>query len=262
MSLKSEELNLSNKFIREGYIIKNVLDFEKLKYISNLILKFSYKELGIINNKSSSIFFDKTETFIKVKDLNMFRVKLHKYLNKDINFKKFFFELSKDYIEILVGNELAMQKKINLSIQLPKDSSSLLDLHSDTWSGDSPYEIVAWLPLVNCYKTKSMYLLPPKKSKNFYKKFSSYQKMSSQQLFRKIKNDVKWINIKYGEVLLFNQSLPHGNVVNNEKDTRWSLNCRFKSLFSPYGDKKLGEFFEPLHIKAATKIGLSYFEPK
>ena len=32
--------------------------------------------------------------------------------------------------------------------------------------------------------------------------------------------------------------------INETNDTRWSMNCRFKSIFSPYGDKKLGEFFD------------------
>ena len=39
------------------------------------------------------------------------------------------------------------------------------------------------------------------------------------------------------------------------------MNCRFKSLFSPYGDKKLGEFFEPITLKPASKIGLNYKHP-
>ena len=56
-----------------------------------------------------------------------------------------------------------MQQKINLSIQFPNDSSSLLPFHSDTWAGDSPFETVVWLPLVNCKKTKSMYIVPPNK---------------------------------------------------------------------------------------------------
>ena len=34
-----------------------------------------------------------------------------------------------------------MQKSLNLSIQFPKDDSSLLPIHSDVWSGDSPFEI-------------------------------------------------------------------------------------------------------------------------
>ena len=69
----------------------------------------------------------------------------------------------------IVGNELAMQNKINLSIQFPNDASSLLPLHSDTWDGDSPFESVLWLPLVNCFKTKSMFILKSSKYEKFRK---------------------------------------------------------------------------------------------
>jgi len=54
---------------------------------------------------------------------------------------------------------------------------------------------------------------------------------------------VIWLEVKSGQVMLFDQSLPHGNRVNEESETRWSMNCRFKGVFTPYGDKKLGEFF-------------------
>ena len=132
-----------------------------------------------------------------------------------------------------------MQKKISLSIQLPNDNSSTLPVHADTWSGDSPFETVVWLPLVDCYKTKSMYILKPKKAKILNKNFKTIAEGSSAKLYKNIRKDLTWLNIKYGEVLLFNQTLPHGNVINVENETRWSMNCRFKSIFSPYGDKKL-----------------------
>ena len=41
--------------------------------------------------------------------------------------------------------------------------------------------------------------------------------MSTDKLFLNIKKYVNWINIKYGQVLIFNQNLPHGNIVNEEK---------------------------------------------
>ena len=134
-----------------------------------------------------------------------------------------------------------MQKKINLSSQLPKDNSSLLNIHADTWSGDSPFETVVWLPLVNCFKTKSMYILPKPKYKIFEKKFKSKKLRNSSKLFNSIKEDVVFLKINYGEGLLFNQCLPHGNIVNKTNETRWTMNCRFKGVFTHYGDKKIGE---------------------
>jgi hypothetical protein len=40
------------------------------------------------------------------------------------------------------------------------------------------------------------------------------------------------------------------------------MNCRFKSVFTPYGDKKLGEFFEPVTLRAASKMGMDYKLPE
>ena len=36
------------------------------------------------------------------------------------------------------------------------------------------------------------------------------------------------------------------------------MNIRFKGLFTPYGDKKLGEFFEPITLKPISKKGMNY----
>ena len=80
--------------------------------------------------------------------------------------------------------------------------------------------------------------------------------------FLKISNDLIWLNVKFGQVVIFDHSLPHGNVINKEKETRWSINCRFKSLFTPYKDKRIGEYYEPIIIKPATRRGISYKFPK
>jgi hypothetical protein len=40
------------------------------------------------------------------------------------------------------------------------------------------------------------------------------------------------------------------------------MNCRFKGVFTPYGDKKLGEFFEPVTLRAASKTGMEYKLPE
>ena len=135
-----------------------------------------------------------------------------------------------------------MQKRINLSIQLPNDNSSLLPVHADTWAGDSAYEIVVWVPLVDCFRTKAMFILPQNKVVKLNNNFKNLAGENSEDLFQNIKDDVKWLEVKFGEILLFNQSLPHGNRINKENETRWSMNCRFKSIFTPYADKKLGEF--------------------
>ena len=59
-----------------------------------------------------------------------------------------------------------MQKRLNFGT---KSLKHLLPVHSDGRSGDSSFEINLWVPLVNCYKTKSMYILK-QKNLNFFQK--------------------------------------------------------------------------------------------
>ena len=106
-----------------------------------------------------------------------------------------------------------------------------------------------------------MYLLPPEPDRAMSARLHEFADRSAEDLFRAIEHDVEWIDIRFGEVLLFAQSLMHGNRINVEPESRWSMNCRFKSLFSPYADKRLGEFFEPITLRPATRIGMEYQLP-
>ena len=65
-------------------------------------------------------------------------------INKNKSLRVLYYKISKPILDIILGNELSMQSRINLSIQLPMDNSSLLPVHSDVWSGDFPFETVVW----------------------------------------------------------------------------------------------------------------------
>ena len=54
------------------------------------------------------------------------RLSLINHINNDKNFKDNYFNIAKKMLEEIVGNELAIQNNINLSIQLPNDESSFI----------------------------------------------------------------------------------------------------------------------------------------
>jgi len=260
--LSHNEQEIANKFKKNGYLIAKIKDVKNFQSIQKLVINFLRKNYSISKSLTDDFILNNAHKIIKKNQLNNTRLKIINYLNNKNNFIKDYYMLSKPLLDILVGNELSMQKRINLSIQFPKDKSSLLDLHSDVWSGDSPFEAVVWLPLVNCYKTKSMYILPPNKYQKFEKTFKDKKNNDSKKIFLKIKKDLVWLKVDYGEIVIFNQCLPHGNIVNDTNETRWTFNCRFKSLFTPYNDKKLGEFFVPITLRPLSEIGLNYKLPK
>jgi sporadic carbohydrate cluster 2OG-Fe(II) oxygenase len=262
MFLNTDEQELTEEYLRRGYIIRPVADQKALEWIRLKIFNLSK------NNDTNDIPTDinyclnNIHESITIGQLNDFRLKMIVGINAESGFREQYFNLARPYLDTLVGNELSMQLRINLSIQFPGDESSLLPVHADTWSGDSPFEVVAWIPLVDCYGSKSMYLLPPEQNKKLENTFSLRSDDSSEDLYQIISDEVQWLEVKYGELVIFNQALPHGNRVNTEHETRWSMNCRFKSVFTPYGDKKLGEFFEPVTLRAASKTGMDYKLPE
>ena len=111
-----------------------------------------------------------------------------------------------------------MQLRINLSIQLPNDDSSLLPVHADVWAGDSPYEVVLWIPYVNVYGTKTMFILPREKDARYQARMNESKLKSADELYRTIEPDLRWLDIPYGNVLLFTQNVMHGNIVNREPE--------------------------------------------
>lgn len=248
------ENKISDEFLKKGYLIFNIKNLVKLKRIKHEIKK--YIKLKI--HKKASI--ENLHHFVPPKNLNSKRMSLYLKLNSKEDFLKSYYEFGKEYLQIICGNELVMQRKVNLSIQLSNDDSSLLPLHSDVWSGCSPFEVVLWIPMVNCEKTNSMYILSRKDNDKFYDKIHQFSDVT--KLEKKVLQKAKFLNIKFGQGLIFQHSMMHGNIVNREKNTRISFNCRFKSVFSPYDTKAIGETFKPITLKPSSILGMKYNDPK
>ena len=63
--------------------------------------------------------------------------------------------------------------------------------------------------------------------------------------------------------LIFNQNLPHGNIVNNEKEKQdFLLIVDLKVFLLLMVIKKLENFFDPITLKPASKLGMIYKYPK
>ncbi|MBT7610064.1 MAG: 2OG-Fe(II) oxygenase [Bacteriovoracaceae bacterium] len=240
-----------NLFKKNWYIIfdLNSSDYQFLKTnIENSLLNLD----GI----TQPIDINQIHEQISNQDLNKQRIKLIQSFNKIDNLKKRIIDSAKDQIDSLIGNELAIQKNINLNIQIPHDESSHLPVHSDVWAGNSPFELVLWIPFCDVYKSKSLFLLPKEKSLQYSQLIANDPKYSIDNIANKEKGSLIWPELKEGQAILFSHSLLHGNQINEENETRLSMNLRLKSLFTPYSTKGLGEFFEVYNMKPVNEIGL------
>ncbi|HEY0832496.1 MAG TPA: sporadic carbohydrate cluster 2OG-Fe(II) oxygenase [Azospirillum sp.] len=257
--LTPEEKAVNDEFLARGYAARPVGDRAALDRIRDRVAALAAEHLGLPAPADPGDFLNRIHERVDPAALNALRLHVIRGVNAEPWLRPAYFRLARATLETVAGNELCMQRRVNLSVQLPGDDSSLLPVHADAWSGDSPFEVVVWLPLVDVFGTKTMYLAPPAADRPVQARMA--QLSSAEAVFREIEPHVQWIALKYGEVLVFNQNLMHGNVVNREPETRWTMNCRFKSVLSPFADKKLGEFFEPITLRAATRFAMDYTLP-
>ena len=257
------EAELGARFLDAGYVVQPSEDRAALDRIRAATATAAASALKIALPEDIGEFFDTIHERVAVTDLNAFRLAVLDALLADPTFRPSYFACGRKTVEAIVGNELSMQRNIGFSIQMPNDDSSLLPVHSDTWGSEcSPFEVVLWIPLVDCRRTKSMFLLPPENDRKWCGRVGEFEACGTDELFKAIEPELTWIHINYGEVMLFTPTVMHGNRVNREGTTRWSFNMRFKGLFTPYANKKLGDYFSPVAIKPASQIGLSFDMPR
>ena len=196
---------------------------------------------------------------LDTKKVNEFRLAAISDLNS-IRWADILFKLLSKQVESLLGPDLLIQKKINLSIQLPNDTSSVLAAHSDCNSGDSAYQLNVWIPLTPAFSTNSTFVLDKERSRRYYKEIINNNAVSANPA------EHDFIRVDYGSAVLFPPSLIHGNVLNTTNSTRVSLNVRCKSIYAPGAlsgslERQVGAYYQlwrrsPLSVWAEEVEGM------
>jgi sporadic carbohydrate cluster 2OG-Fe(II) oxygenase len=193
-------------------------------------------------------------------NINDIRLNLFESLNSIDRWESHFVAMAKNAVETIIGPDIAIQRRLNLNIQLPGDNQSKLDMHADVFSGESPFEVVMWVPLTRAYGSNGMYYFDREISKKIYKEIVSTELKGIDFLREKYWHHKKELNIDPDQVLIFSSTIFHGNVPNGTEDTRISINCRLKNLFHPDGSRDLGYFYKMLSLGPLAKIGIEYCE--
>jgi sporadic carbohydrate cluster 2OG-Fe(II) oxygenase len=241
--------------MKKNYTIHRI---EKNKLI--IIKKVIINEIKKIN-KNFNGNLNQIHQFIPKKDINSVRLKCFQKINL-LDWKKIIKDISLQQLINILGPDLQVQSKINLSIQMPGDKSSILTGHSDSWSSDTPFQINLWIPLTDAYDSNSMFIFDDDYSLRVFSKISNNKKIN----IKKPKNK-DFISIKCGNYVIFNPSCIHGNILNKTSSTRLSLNLRFKSAFSPepnkyHQDRKFGTYYQNFNKSKNTKYAIKVLNTK
>ena len=253
--------NNAKKLLEQGYFITKVENKPLLDKIKDSFSKFLRSEHHIDLDKNN---LNNLHTLLPYKNINSLRVGFFKHINASSqSFPLDFLSLAQDVLFDIVGTELASNKMVNFSAQLPNDETSLLPIHSDSFSGESPFQINLWVPLTNAYDSNAMFIFNPKFSSKVMRNIRDYEQEGISKLVEEHPDECTFLKVSSGEALIFSPTCLHGNIINKTKETRLSFNCSYKNLYSPYtenegSEKKLGSFYSPLTPKAASLIGLNF----
>lgn len=256
---------LAKEFIAQGYVIRDVADRQLLIEYRGAIVDIACRILGKGRERDDEAFLNGLHEQMTVEKINEFRLAIFNKMNAAPWCRASYYRMGRHVIDPLVGNELAMQNRVNLSIQMPDDPTSVLPAHSDVWSAETPFEVVQWLPLVDVFATKAMFILPPEMNRTVRARVDAHGNAPvGLDLYKSFEKEFKSVDIPFGKILVFSPILLHGNTMNETNETRWSLNCRFTGLFTPYtsAEKTLGNFYLPITPKVASRIGMNYREPE
>ena len=256
--LSTEEVELSSTFLRDGFVVCDTESESILEDIRQDVIQIATNWLKQNDHNSASFDLANSHKFVPNDRLNELRLTIFAEINKLSDIRQRYFSLARKALATLVGNELAMQNKVNMSIQQPNDESSVLPMHSDIWTGDSPFQVVLWVPLTDASETNSMFFPPPIASREARKRVANGEFKSMDQIEIAYKTQMITMIVPFGKVLMFDSGCLHGNVMNETKTSRWSINCRFTGLLTPFTnpERRLGTYYLPITTRAATKMGL------
>ncbi|OUV60982.1 MAG: hypothetical protein CBC82_07545 [Cellvibrionales bacterium TMED122] len=238
---------------KKGFCVVETKNISKLNNLRSKIYAeikkiYNLKEKDIEKGLNNFHSYFKKQTPIL---LNSKRIQLIKKINENIDITGKVFEIFEDSILELIGPDIMGQKNANLVIQIPADQNPS-EIHRDA-PANSPYEIVVWVPLVDCYGTKNMFLMDYENTSHNLKHL---KQNNDWELFEKNvrKNAIK-IHVKFGQALIFMTGLLHGSEINSERTTRFSLNTRYKNIFAPSGLKNQLQFFKKIRETNLVKYG-------
>jgi sporadic carbohydrate cluster 2OG-Fe(II) oxygenase len=242
-------------FFAKGYEIVQADDLECLEQLRAQIFKHLAGTFDLDPNldpEDGLNLFHKYIVGLSATEVNSLRMTLIKKISTEIDFSEMIFQSFEKSISDLLGPDILAQKLCNIVIQPPADPNPS-ELHRDA-PLNSPYEIVIWVPFVDCFATKAMYILGNedtdqaleflRKTPDDWNGFETYCNDKAVQP-----------SVPFGSALIFFTGLFHGSHINQEDETRVSVNIRYKNLFAPSGLKNQLQFFKILRTSPLAKLG-------
>ena len=198
------------------------------------------------------------KTFIKLRDSFLERINISNGSEKNIDFvRKAMAKMSKaeinrsmidllkftnlsemiinscpKLVESLCGKELFIQRRATIIMNVPGEGQAKQWPHYELMSGISPFTYVIWAPLHDLEDQSGAYYINQKESLEVMKKEQAAGLVNGPTVLNMMQNQ-KPTPLKFGQAIIFNPFVLHGNVTFNSKFARIAYSVRFQSNNKP-----------------------------
>ena len=135
-------------------------------------------------------------------------------------------------IEKLCGKELFIQRRAYTTINAPGDDQAKQVAHYEMISGISPFAYILWAPLHDLDDDGGAYHIDLKTSLDLMKKEEANGLVSGPEVLN-FMGAKKPSRMKFGEAIIFNPFVIHGNIPFNSEFARIACNVRFQNFKKP-----------------------------
>jgi len=135
-------------------------------------------------------------------------------------------------IDSLCGKKLFIQRRATIIMNVPGEGQARQWPHYELMSGISPFTYVIWAPLHDLEDNSGAYYIDQKESLEIMKKEQAAGLVNGPTVLNMMQNQ-KPTSLKFGQAIIFNPFILHGNVTFNSKFARIASGVRFQSYNKP-----------------------------
>ena len=226
-------MDLKNELIfGKGFKVVKISNLKKFQSLrKNFLTKMGFR------NKNINYLRNKLVT-LKNHEVNKIMVKLLSFNEAS----EMMVESCNSIVKELCGKNLLIQRRANTIFNLPGEDQRRQWPHYELMSGISPHTFVIWAPFHDLDDDGGVYYVPQKDSFKTIKIEHSQGLVNGPTILGKM-NKFKPTKLKFGEVIIFNPFILHGNINFNSNLARIACSIRFQSRKKPIMQKNT-DFFK------------------
>ena len=208
-----------------GYSVIEIEDKSLLNELKDSFLK----NINLSNNlKNDKDFVRKKVAKMSKAEVNQCMLDLLKFNN----LSETIINSCPKLVELLCGKELFIQRRATIVMNVPGGGQAKQWPHYELMSGISPFSFIIWTPLHDLEENSGVYYIDQKRSLEIMKKEQEKGTVNGPMVLDMMA-DQKPEKLNFGQAIVFNPFVLHGNITFNSEFARIACTARFQSSEKP-----------------------------